>query len=139
MQASATPIYSRGHHDSTQHPGQQIALIDKHAIGMSLEVAAVAVEPDEYSYRTVFRETMPKLYFMRQRGMGRTSGDFVALDTTIIGRRRKTPPRRHPWQAKVMVAGRPTTHRSVGDTPIQTVWRNIAALAFQYSGYRRAL
>jgi hypothetical protein len=48
---------------------RKIGLIDKHAIGMSLEVAAVAVEPDEYSYRAVFRETMPKLYVMRQRGM----------------------------------------------------------------------
>lgn len=50
-------------------PTRKIGLIDKHAIGMSLEVAAVAVEPEEYSYRTVFRETMPKLYVMRQRGM----------------------------------------------------------------------
>ncbi|WNC95562.1 hypothetical protein RI103_39410 (plasmid) [Paraburkholderia sp. FT54] len=48
---------------------RKIGLIDKHAIGMSLEVAAVAVEPEEYSYRAVFRETMPKLYVMRQRGM----------------------------------------------------------------------
>lgn len=48
---------------------RKIGLIDKHAIGMSLEVAAVAVEPEEYSYRAVFREMMPKLYVMRQRGM----------------------------------------------------------------------
>ena len=50
-------------------PMRKIGVIDKHAIGMILEVAAVAVEPEEYSYRTVFRETMPKLYVMRQRGM----------------------------------------------------------------------
>ncbi|KAA1012618.1 hypothetical protein FVF58_12120 [Paraburkholderia panacisoli] len=50
-------------------PTRKIGLIDMHAIGIVLEVAAVAVEPEEYSYRTVFRKTMPKLYVMRQHGM----------------------------------------------------------------------
>ena len=48
---------------------RKIGLIDRHAIDMTLEVAAVAVEPEEYSYRTVFMEAMPKLYVMRQRGL----------------------------------------------------------------------
>src|SRR4051812_23548633 len=52
-----------------QKPSRKIGIVDKHAIGVSLEVAAVAVDPDEYSYRTVFKEMMPKLYVMRQRGM----------------------------------------------------------------------
>ncbi|WNC89603.1 hypothetical protein RI103_18305 [Paraburkholderia sp. FT54] len=50
-------------------PTRKIGPIDRHAIGISLEVAATVVEPEEYSYRTVFRETMPKLYVMRQRGL----------------------------------------------------------------------
>jgi hypothetical protein len=50
-------------------PTRRIGIVDKHAIGVSLEVAAVAVDPDEYSYRTVFKEMMPKLYVMRQRGI----------------------------------------------------------------------
>jgi hypothetical protein len=48
---------------------KKIGLVEKCAIGISLEVAAFAVAPDEYSYRAVFREMMPKLYLMRQRGM----------------------------------------------------------------------
>ncbi|MFM0308350.1 hypothetical protein P0D71_11210 [Paraburkholderia sp. RL17-383-BIF-A] len=50
-------------------PSRKIGLVDKCAIGISLEVAAFAVVPDEYSYRAVFREIMPKLYVMRERGM----------------------------------------------------------------------
>ncbi|WP_434716331.1 hypothetical protein [Paraburkholderia sp. A3RO-2L] len=52
-----------------QKPNRKIGIVDKHAIGVSLEVAAVAIDPDEYSYRAVFKEMMPKLYVMRQRGM----------------------------------------------------------------------
>ncbi|MCW3587350.1 hypothetical protein [Burkholderia cenocepacia] len=50
-------------------PAKKIGAIDKHAISVSLELAAAAIEPDEYSYRTVFKEMMPKLYMMRHRGM----------------------------------------------------------------------
>ncbi|MDE1181489.1 hypothetical protein [Paraburkholderia sp.] len=50
-------------------PAKKIGLVDRYAIGLGLEVAAVAVDPDEYSYRAVFREVMPKLYVMRKRGM----------------------------------------------------------------------
>lgn len=47
----------------------KIGAVDKHAITVSLDVAAAALEPDEYSYRAVFKEIMPKLYVMRHRGM----------------------------------------------------------------------
>jgi hypothetical protein len=50
-------------------PAKKISLVDRYAIGAALEVAAVAVDPDESSYRVVFREIMPRLYVMRQRGM----------------------------------------------------------------------
>ncbi|MDR5791674.1 hypothetical protein P9281_34575 [Caballeronia sp. LP003] len=53
-------------------PPKKIGVVDKQAIGLALEVAAVAVDPEEYNYRTVFREMMPKLYVMRQRGMSFT-------------------------------------------------------------------
>lgn len=57
---------------TTTTSARKIGPVDLCAINMALEVAAFAVPPDEYSYRTVLREAMPKLYAMRRRGMSFT-------------------------------------------------------------------
>ena len=52
-------------------PGRRrIGLIDRQAIEASLDIAARALLPEEYSQRDVFRVLMPKLFFMRKRGFG---------------------------------------------------------------------
>jgi hypothetical protein len=54
---------------AAKQPRRKISLIDMHVINRAVEVAAFAVDPDEYTYRTVFRKEMPKLYVMRARGL----------------------------------------------------------------------
>ncbi|WP_207002573.1 hypothetical protein [Trinickia mobilis] len=49
---------------------KRIGVVDRQAIEASLEVAALALLPDEYTQRDVFRVLMPKLYVMRKRGFG---------------------------------------------------------------------
>lgn len=49
---------------------KRIGLVDRQAIENSLEAAAFALLPDEYTQRDVFRVLMPKLYVMRKRGFG---------------------------------------------------------------------
>lgn len=47
---------------------KRLGLVDKQAIESSLEIAALALLPDEYSQRDIFRALMPKLHLMRKRG-----------------------------------------------------------------------
>jgi hypothetical protein len=50
-------------------PAKKIGIVEMYAMNVSLEIAAFAIDPDEYSYRAVFKKIMPKLYVMRERGM----------------------------------------------------------------------
>lgn len=52
------------------HGRRRIGLIDRQAIEASLDIAARALLPEEYSQRDVFRVLMPKLFVMRKRGFG---------------------------------------------------------------------
>jgi hypothetical protein len=49
---------------------RRIGLIDRQAIEASLDIAALALLPEEYSQRDVFKVLMPKLFVMRKRGFG---------------------------------------------------------------------
>jgi hypothetical protein len=74
---------------AVKSPRQKIGNIDRRAITRTMEIAAIAVDPDEYTYRSVFRDTMPKLYVMRARGLSfrqihwmlQQSGFPIALTT----------------------------------------------------------
>lgn len=57
-----TRIYARSN-------GCGIGIVEMYAMRVSLEYAALFVDPDEYSYRTTLKHLMPKLSEMRQRGM----------------------------------------------------------------------
>ncbi len=48
---------------------KKIGLIDKQAIVRSIEIAALTLSPEDYTYRAVFRALMPSLYLMRKKGL----------------------------------------------------------------------
>lgn len=50
------------------HQKKKIAFADANAIDISFEIAAVGLEPEEYSQKQVFRRLMPKIHTMRDRG-----------------------------------------------------------------------
>ena len=58
--------------ETTERPQgrRRIGLVDRQAIEASLDIAARALLPEEYSQRDVFRVLMPKLFVMRKRGFG---------------------------------------------------------------------